>query len=307
MSFQGPCQWEWPVDITLEVDDNGWQEVDDIPFDELMEFMGDEDEEPSSDETADFVLSNIGYELSEGNWTMSLTMDDLDVDVDYELGWNVEIVPGDEDDDDEPTFYCGNGDEIPFNWVNDGYEDCPDGADEQQYDEDGDPINWFDCNDGSRSGSTRSTTGSRTAPTVKTSGTTTETTDDGDDDGDDGDDGDDWDDDEDGSGMATIQSFTASSDSESLEWVLEVPEDACLMAVQGDLMSIEEEDGWTQTMPAGMFIAYILGPCCREKTRTMMESRTASRCFSRRTSAMETMETVSSPRTSQSERTTTQS
>ena len=240
---------------------NGWQEVDDIPFDELMEFMGDEDEEPSSDETADFVLSNIGYELSEGNWTMSWTMDDLDVDVDYELGWQVEIVPEDEDDDDEPTFYCGNGDEIPFSWVNDGYEDCPDGADEQQYDEDGDPINWFDCNDGSEIWIYQVNDGVEDCPDGED-----EWYDDGDDwdDGDDGDDGDDWDDEEDGSEYGDYHSFTASSDSESLEWVLEVPEDACLMAVQGDLMSIEEEDGWTQTMPAGMFIAYILGPWAEE-------------------------------------------
>ena len=27
-----------------------------------------------------------------------------------------------------PTFICGNGDEIPFDWVNDGYEDCSDGS-----------------------------------------------------------------------------------------------------------------------------------------------------------------------------------
>ena len=52
-------------------------------------------------------------------------------------------------DSGETTFFCGNGDEIPFDWVNDEDEDCEDGADEQQYDEDGDPINWFDCMDGS--------------------------------------------------------------------------------------------------------------------------------------------------------------
>ena len=52
--------------------------------------------------------------------------------------------------DHGPTFICGNGDEIPFEFVNDGHEDCSDGADEQQYDVDGNEINWFDCMDGSQ-------------------------------------------------------------------------------------------------------------------------------------------------------------
>jgi len=47
------------------------------------------------------------------------------------------------------TFVCGDGDEIPFGWVNDGEEDCDDGSDEQQYDAAGDKINWYDCHDGS--------------------------------------------------------------------------------------------------------------------------------------------------------------
>ncbi len=51
---------------------------------------------------------------------------------------------------DGPSFVCGNGDEIPFGWVNNGVEDCSDGSDEQQYDSDGDRINWFDCHDGSK-------------------------------------------------------------------------------------------------------------------------------------------------------------
>ena len=33
--------------------------------------------------------------------------------------------------------------------MNDGYEDCGVGSDEQQYDDDGNEINWFDCHDGS--------------------------------------------------------------------------------------------------------------------------------------------------------------
>ena len=56
----------------------------------------------------------------------------------------------DDDDDDGPTFICGDGTEIPFDYVNDGEADCDDGADEQQYDTDGNEINWFDCMDGSQ-------------------------------------------------------------------------------------------------------------------------------------------------------------
>ena len=58
---------------------------------------------------------------------------------------------GDHDDHhDGPTFICGDGTEIPFEYVNDNDADCDDGADEQQYDTDGDEINWFDCMDGSQ-------------------------------------------------------------------------------------------------------------------------------------------------------------
>jgi len=47
------------------------------------------------------------------------------------------------------TFVCGfDSRVIPFRFVNDGNGDCPLGADEQQYDDNGDPINWFDCEDG---------------------------------------------------------------------------------------------------------------------------------------------------------------
>ena len=57
---------------------------------------------------------------------------------------------GDHGDHHGPTFICGDGTEIPFDYVNDGEADCDDGADEQQYDTDGNEINWFDCMDGSQ-------------------------------------------------------------------------------------------------------------------------------------------------------------
>ncbi len=43
----------------------------------------------------------------------------------------LEIFGGDDaEGEDGPTFICGDGTEIPFNWVNDGEEDCYDGSDE---------------------------------------------------------------------------------------------------------------------------------------------------------------------------------
>ena len=76
-----------------------------------------------------------------------------------------EIFPEDEEEDDhedhgdhdshvdhgdhhDMTFVCGDGSEILLEFVNDDDEDCDDGSDEQQYDVDGNPINWFECNDG---------------------------------------------------------------------------------------------------------------------------------------------------------------
>ena len=34
-------------------------------------------------------------------------------------------------DDDDDTFYCDNGNEIPMEWVNDGDNDCGDWSDER--------------------------------------------------------------------------------------------------------------------------------------------------------------------------------
>ena len=67
-----------------------------------------------------------------------------------------------------PTFICGDGSTIDFDWINDDYADCMDGADEQwldmgtpsDYSDDcqvwdigascvGSEVNWFDCQDGS--------------------------------------------------------------------------------------------------------------------------------------------------------------
>jgi len=74
------------------------------------------------------------------------------------VGYYIDTGTGGGQGGDGPTFVCGNGDEIDFSWVNDGWEDCADGSDEPQdmddtVDSDGDGNftndhdSWFDCND----------------------------------------------------------------------------------------------------------------------------------------------------------------
>jgi len=55
------------------------------------------------------------------------------------------------DGDDEYTGECtiyGDDWEIPFSWVNDGIDDCDDGADEPAFDENGNEVSTMMCDDG---------------------------------------------------------------------------------------------------------------------------------------------------------------
>ena len=137
--FRGPCQIDFPVDISLQIlDDGTWEDVEGMDLD-IFFAADEEDEDPSVDEVIDW----IGYYVDEdGNYELNLTLDGLEVGDNYTM-WVFTDTPG------SVTFVCGNGEEIPFDLANDGEEDCDDGSDEPQYDENGDPINWFDCWDGS--------------------------------------------------------------------------------------------------------------------------------------------------------------
>ena len=126
----------------------------------------------SSDKWADYVADEL-KDLEEDERTYgvatygtdSLTVDVADryiITADTPYTWIT-----------SPSFICGNGDEIPFDSVNDGNEYswddyCEDGADEQWYDNytetdytddcqqwntancTGAPVNWLDCHDGSK-------------------------------------------------------------------------------------------------------------------------------------------------------------
>ena len=118
-------------------------------------------------------LMSFSMDSDNGSATMSMT---------YEMMWGdavvievnetlpktsipvwIDVDPWDDDDDDDDTFLCDNGNEIPWDYVDDGWDDCGDGSDES--DDGGDdtfycdngneiPMDWVDdgaddCGDGS--------------------------------------------------------------------------------------------------------------------------------------------------------------
>ena len=223
--FEGPCAIQFPVDLGLEVDDGEWTTVQALPMEELFN-----EDDMSEEEFLEMMLGNVGYVMDEGNWSLRWTMDGLTNGTQYMLEWGLDF--GDEDgDEEERSFFCGNGDEIPFYWVNDGYEDCEDGADEQQYDEDGDPINWFDCMDGSEVWIYQVNDGDWDCP-----------------------DGDDEYSESSGSSEEHTHYHTATDDHGHIDWNVEVTEETCVMLIQATLYEMEE--GNMQSM----FFAMVMGP-----------------------------------------------
>jgi hypothetical protein len=229
--IDGPCQWEFPVDISLEVvSESEYQEILGIDindlFDVLGEGEGDGEDGPDeiSIEVLQFLFDNVGYQLSEGNWSMSWTLDGLEVGHEYALEWEV----GWEEDSENRMFVCGDGDVIEFEYVNDDEQDCEDGADEQQYDENGDPINWFDCFDGSQIWVYQVNDGTEDCP-----------------------DGDD----ELGGTIEFEQDsyFEADSDVMTIDWELEVPSGLCMVVINAELWDNDDEN------TLGWFLAVIVG------------------------------------------------
>ena len=121
----------------IDADGDGFLSLDEI-IDFINEIENDESGENISQEEED-MISDVFTESDADSDGL------LDID---ELETFADLMDDMDDGNDGPTFVCGDGDEIPFNWVNDGDEDCDDGSDEQQYDADGNEINWFDCHDG---------------------------------------------------------------------------------------------------------------------------------------------------------------
>ena len=214
----------------LEVDDEGWQEIEGIDIFEMM----DEDGETSDDDMMMWIMESA-YQLEEGDWSMSWTLDGLDPEGQtYSLLWAIEE-PGD------TTFICGNGDEIPFDYVNDEEEDCEDGADEQQYDNNGDPINWFDCEDGSEIWIYQVNDGNDDCPNGE---------------------------DESGSNIEYEETFDSDNATMTFEWDLDVPS-MCIMMIGANL---QEDNG----NDVGFFMAFIAGDLWEDEDGDNDDARSSS-------------------------------
>ncbi len=120
----------------VEDDDDDEGDGDDPSADEVFEWMNtDGDGQVTPSEWADFSNST-GDIIDEDNFNgLVYTMDMYDYDDSdgldiYEFTEMWDEIMSDEDDDGDDPFYCDNGNVIPMDYVDDGYDDCGDGSDE---------------------------------------------------------------------------------------------------------------------------------------------------------------------------------
>gem|GEM_PF-176470 len=111
----------------MDTDDDGYLSLQDL-IDYLNNEAEQNGEEPMSSED----------EEGTANWFYSGDTDGDDLLSLDEFTQLVEESTGDDDGDDD-TFYCDNGNEIPMEWVNDGDNDCGDWSDESDDEND---IYW---------------------------------------------------------------------------------------------------------------------------------------------------------------------
>ena len=89
------------------------------------------------------VLDTI-YVISEDNSGSSSTVFNVNTDIDRDTVWMSGTIPTDDFTFGEVYFYCGDGSAIVWSWVNDDWEDCDDGSDE----DDGWSGMTYTCDDG---------------------------------------------------------------------------------------------------------------------------------------------------------------
>ena len=144
------------LDYFIEmVDDYDSHDGDEMSPDTILDMMDyNDDGSVSWTEFDDFIIYEDGgwadeQERSESQDAFDYSDANGDGSLDYEELEHWISTMGD-DDDSEEMFLCDDGhEEIPMDWVNDGYEDCEDGSDEYDdgSDSDNEPDMWM-CDNG---------------------------------------------------------------------------------------------------------------------------------------------------------------
>ena len=144
------------LDYFIEmVDDYDSHDGDEMSPDMILDMMDyNDDGSVSWTEFDDFIIYEDGgwadeQERSESQDAFDYSDANGDGSLDYEELEHWISTMGD-DDDSEEMFLCDDGhEEIPMDWVNDGYEDCQDGSDEYDdgSDSDNEPDMWM-CDNG---------------------------------------------------------------------------------------------------------------------------------------------------------------
>ena len=144
------------LDYFIEmVDDYDSHDGDEMSPDMILDMMDyNDDGSVSWTEFDDFIIYEDGgwadeQERSESQDAFDYSDANGDGSLDYEELEHWISTMGD-DDDSEEMFLCDDGhEEIPMDWVNDGYEDCEDGSDEYDdgSDSDNEPDMWM-CDNG---------------------------------------------------------------------------------------------------------------------------------------------------------------
>ena len=136
--YEGPDNFTFNASAATELHEWDYHVSDDTCFDILYAqvFMGDDSDEYEG------TLVGMGLAIIAG--PASAQDDNGDGIPDCLGGPDGGPEPG-----EERWYWCADGSsDIPFQNVNDGNSDCPDGSDEPSYDSDGNEISWFSCSSG---------------------------------------------------------------------------------------------------------------------------------------------------------------
>ncbi|MDP7003517.1 MAG: hypothetical protein QGG21_00640, partial [Candidatus Thalassarchaeaceae archaeon] len=223
-SFMGQCEFGgFPVDVGLEVDDGGWQDVAGVPFEVLM----------TEEDSPDLILQHIGYNLSAGSWDMRWTFDNLTVGEGYSAFYETENAEGEGDgegDVDWNTYgYCeweGTEEDDERWWCTYDDDDEPDDFDEWWYycEYDEYEEQWWCTDDFGQS------------PDWEFSANGTEHL-------------------GGGSYQGGFFEFNATSEHEEVAWTLDIEDETCIVLFWLELESNNESEGMV-----GLYVGIIAGP-----------------------------------------------